>query len=240
MSKLICPFYNNGCIIKPQVEIPEFKQLHDCESKIDNCSFFKKEKLKQIKANLPVKIIIKRVDNVYLVKSDALILPTNNLLEVDHLLDRYTNAELSKSNTALFKKGIKMGFPYPIQCKPNWKNKQSYIFNAVVAGESRLVNESDMQSAMKKSLLMADSMNLTNILMIPCDYGTYDINNTSLSQLSSIFLFSQKHQFKNLKHIFICMEDEETEQVFIEYFNRIFGDKNNEPRNDGNTSARNE
>ena len=44
-----------------------------------------------------------------------------------------------------------------------------------------------------------------------------------MAQLSAIFTISQKHEFKYLKKIFICMEDEETEQSFIEYYNRIFG-----------------
>jgi hypothetical protein len=237
VPNLICPFYNQGCIIKPTVDLPLFKVEHDCESRIDNCSFFKKQKITQTKIHSTPRIVIKQVSNVYAVKADALIVPTNNLLEIDYLLDKLTNNELSKINTNILKKGIKMGYPYQIKSKDNWKNKQKYIINAVVAGESRLVNEKDMQSAMKKSLLIADSLNFESVLMIPSDYGTHDINNTSLSQLSSIFLFSQKHKFEYLKNIFICMEDEETEQTFIEYFNRIYGEKINESRNDDNSST---
>lgn len=229
MSNLICPFYNDGCILKSTVDLPLFKQEHDCKSKIDNCSFFKKEKLVQNKTQSPIKIIIKQVNSVYAVKADALIVPTNNLLEIDYVLDKLTNKELSKINTNILRKGIKMGYPYHIKCKDNWKNKQKYIINAVVAGESRLVNEKDMQSAMKKSLMVVDSLGLESILMIPSDYGTHDINNTSLSQLSSIFLFAQKHKFVSLKNIFICMEDEETEQTFIEYYNRIYANSDQKP-----------
>ena len=233
MSRLTCPFYDNGCILKEQANLPEFKNLHDCKSSLDNCSFFIKPKIKQIKANLPVKIIIKQVENVFMVKADVLVYPTNNLLEYDHSFDKLTLYKAKRKADEIFRRGVKMGFPYGFESDPSWKNKQKYIINAVVAGESRLVNEADISSAMKKSLLMIDQLGYESALIVPCDYGTHDISLTSLTQLSAIFLFCQQHTFKNLKHIFVCMEDEESEQSFIEYFNRIFGEKN-EPRVDEN------
>lgn len=234
----ICPFHDNICILKAQANLPEFKNNHNCKGNLSNCSFFIKEKLKQIKAELPIKIIIKQVDNVFLVKADALIYPTNNLLETDYNLKIHTKNEIDKYNIEILKKGIKMGFPYSVEVQNNWHLKQKYFINAVVAGESRLVNESDMQSAMKKSLLLADYLKLQSIVILPSDFGIYDIGLTSLTQLSSIFLFCKQHKFQNLKYIFICMTDEETEQSFVEYYNRIFG-ASNEHRNDTNTSVDN-
>jgi hypothetical protein len=77
---------------------------------------------------------------------------------------------------------------------------------------------------------MSDEMGFESALMLPCDNGTHDISLTSLAQLSAIFFVFQKYEFKYLKNIFICMSDEESEQTFIEYYNRIFGEKN-ESRN---------
>ena len=86
-----------------------------------------------------------------------------------------------------------------------------------------MVNEADVISAMRKTLLLADDMGLQNLVFIPCDNGTHDIDLTSLAQLSAIFTLCQKHEFKSLKSVYICMEDEESEISFIEYYNRIFG-----------------
>jgi hypothetical protein len=135
----------------------------------------------------------------------------------------------------IIKNPVKMGYPYSFPVPSNWKIKQKHFINAVIAGASRLVNEADVASAMKKTILYADEIGLQSLLFMPCDNGTHDISLTSLSQLSSIFTICQKHDFKNLKTIFICMADEESEQAFIEYYNRIFGSKN-EPGNEINVA----
>lgn len=234
-----CPFYDKKCILKSQANLPDYKNEHDCQGLLQKCSFFIKEKLKQIKVDLPVKIIIKQVQNVLMVKADALIYPTNNLLETDNLLRQHTKGEIDKLNIEILKKGIKMGYPYSVDIKPNWALKQKHFINAVVAGESRLVNETDIQSAMKKSLLLADYLKLNSVVILPSDCGIHDINLTSLNQLSAIFLCCKQHKFNHLKHIFICMTDEETEQSFIEYYNRIFGG-HGESRNDTNATISNQ
>lgn len=233
---LKCPFYNNVCILKSQANLPDFKVNHDCKSQLNNCSFFIKEKLKQNKVDSKVKIIIKQVSNVYLVKADGFVYPNNNLLQVDdQLLLRMTENEIQNKCNDFLRNPIKMGFPYGFEVPLNWKIKQKHFINAVVAGASRLVNEADVASAMKKTLLYADSIGLESLVFMPCDNGTHDISLISLTQLSSIFTFCQKHQFSSIKSIYICMEDEESEQSFIEYYNRIFKDKN-EPRNEDSSA----
>ena len=227
MLNLNCPFYNDGCILKSQAGLPEFKVQHDCKSRIDNCSFFVKEKIKQVQTDNKIKIIIKQVDNVYLVKADGLIYPNNNLLQIDDpLLNRMTLNEAQAKCDLFSKHMIKMGYPYDFPVPSHWKIKQKHFINAVVAGASRLVNEADIISAMKKSILLADDLGLSSLLILPCDNGTHDISLTSLSQLSAIFTFCRQHDFKNIKSIYICMQDEESEQAYIEYYNRIFGEKN--------------
>lgn len=237
VSNLNCPFYNNKCILKSQAVLPPHKQEHDCKSLLNNCSFFAKEKLKQIKADTKLKIYIQQVSNVYLVKADGLVYPANNLFQVDDpLLNKMTFNQVELKCRDFLKSFVKMGFPYVFEVPQNWKIKQKFFFNAVISVESRLVNEADVASAMKKTLLQADQMGLESLVIIPCDNGTHDISLISLSQLSSIFMICQKHEFKSLKKIFICMEDEESEQSFIEYYNRIFGDKN-ESKNETNSSS---
>ncbi len=222
-----CPFFQKSCALKQQVNLPQFKNEHNCGGTLSNCSFFVKEKLKQIKAESPIKIFIKKVDNVYLVKADGLVYPNNNILQVDDpLLIRMTSNEIQAKCDNFLKGSIKMGFPYSFEVPSNWKIKQQHFINAVVAGASRLVNESDVASAMKKTLLYADSIGLETLLFIPCDNGTHDISLVSMAQLSAIFVLCQKHKFMNIKSIYICMEDEESEQAFIEYYNRIFGATN--------------
>ena len=226
MSNLICPFYNKACILKEQANLPDFKVTHDCKSLINNCSFFIKEKLKQCKANTQIKIIIRKIDNVYSVKADGLVYPTNMLLEIDDpLLNRMTfNEAQSKCNEFLLKT-IHAGCIYDFPVPSNWKIKQKHFLNAIIAGESRLVNSADVAKSMKKAILYADNIGLESLLILPCDNGTHDISTISMSQLSAIFTISKQHKFINLKSIYICMGDEETEQTFIEYYNRIFGSK---------------
>lgn len=228
MQTTTCPFYNKICILKEQANLTDFKNDHDCGSKIDNCSFFVREKIKQKKAKSDkIKIIIKQVSNPYLVQADGLVYPTNNLLFIDDkILHSMTRGEAQQECKKLLKSGVKMGYCYPLEVADTWKIKQKFIINAVVAGESRLVNESDVISCMKKSIIMSDQMGLESIVILPCDNGTYDISLVSMAQLSSILVLTKSHEFKNLKSIYICMSDEESEQSFIEYYNRIFGEAN--------------
>lgn len=237
MSNLQCPFYSeSNCLIKTQCVLPEFKIQHNCKGLLNQCSFFVKEKNKQVNAESNLKIIIKQVDNAYLVKADALVYPINDLLEIDDpLLNRMTLGETQKAFSSSLSERAKIGYPYLFKCSNSWKVKQKFIIGAVIASETYLVNESSVVSAMKKTLLLADDNQIESLVIIPCDKGTHDISLISMAQLSSIFTISQKHEFKHLKKIYICMEDEETEQSFIEYYNRIFGGIH-ERRNNGDVT----
>lgn len=225
MSNLQCPFYNeSSCLIKTQCTLPEFKSQHNCGGLLNQCSFFIKEKIKQLNTDSNLKIIIKRVDNTYLVKADALVYPINDLLEIDDpLLNRMTLGDTPKLFSSTLQNGVKIGHPYLFKCSESWKTKQKYIITAVISSETYLVNETFVVGAMKKTILLADENQIESLVIIPCDKGTHDISLISMAQLSAIFTISQKHEFKYLKKIFICMEDKETEQSFIEYYNRIFG-----------------
>ena len=100
--------------------------------------------------------------------------------------------------------------------------KPKSIYHAVVAGESRLVNEEDIRSSMRKSLHLAESNNAGNIVILPCDCGTHDIEDTARVQLSSILTYFKSKKDSNIRNVFIVMEDEESYKTFEEYYNRIF------------------
>jgi O-acetyl-ADP-ribose deacetylase (regulator of RNase III) len=96
------------------------------------------------------------------------------------------------------------------------------IFHAVVAGESRLVNEEDIKTATRKALILADDGNSSNVLMIPADCGTHDINDVARVQLAAIKTYLQSNKNCSIKNIFLVMEDQESLDTFQEYYNRIF------------------
>jgi len=80
-----------------------------------------------------------------------------------------------------------------------------------------------MRSAIKKALILAESNDAANVVMIPCDCGTHDIEDTARVQLSSIKTFLKTLKTPTtLRNIFIVMEDEVSYQTFEEYYNRIF------------------
>ncbi len=84
------------------------------------------------------------------------------------------------------------------------------------------MNEEDIRSSMRKSLHLADSNNAKNIVVIPCDCGTHDIEDTARVQLSSILTYFKSKKDSNIRNVFIVMEDEESYKTFEEYYNRIF------------------
>ena len=104
----------------------------------------------------------------------------------------------------------------------NSKVQAKKIIHAVVAGESRLVNEEDIKSSTRKALLLADDGQPKNMVMIPADCGTHDINDVARVQLSAIKTYLQTNKNCSLKNIFIVMEDKESYDVFEEYYQRIF------------------
>lgn len=248
-----CPVYkNNNCIFK-SVFNPKFNSLIfkleltdnyniDCQGLIDNCSFVAKSETKEEiqkqeeTVSEPVedkpvepevsstKVSIHQVKNPYLVKSDALVYPSNIILNIDDPLLNRMSAGMIQSECDSFTKPIKMGTVYVTSNGGvNTQVKAKQIFHAVVAGESRLVNESDIKLATRKALRIAHEKNLRNVVIIPCDCGTHDIYDTARVQLSSIKTFLSTEKNCNIKNIFVTMEDKESFDIYEEYYNRIFG-----------------
>jgi O-acetyl-ADP-ribose deacetylase (regulator of RNase III) len=122
-----------------------------------------------------------------------------------------------------FSKPIKMGSVFETNNGGEQSKVQAKkIFHAVVAGESRLVNEEDIKTATRKALILADDGNSSNVLMIPADCGTHDINDVARVQLAAIKTYLQSNKNCSIKNIFLVMEDQESLDTFQEYYNRIF------------------
>lgn len=242
----LCPVYlsSGDCLVKVlsnprlssfltkmQLEVVVESWSKDCQGQTDLCTF--KEK---IEVPLPepeptpepvpeakTKISIHKLENPYLVKADILIHPTNIGLTIDDPLLNRMSRGVIQNELDQFQKPINMGTVYiTSNGGENSKVKAKRVYHATVAGESRLVNEVDLKSAMRKALLLADEEQARNVVVIPADCGTHDINDTARVQLAAIKTYLTTAKESNIKNIFIVMEDEESYQVYEEYYNRIF------------------
>jgi len=209
----------------------------DCEGSLTNCTFknsttevkqeepqhIEEQKVEPIPNNDVTKVSIHIVKNPYQVKSDVLFFPTNIALTIDDpLLMRMSFGKIQEECDT-FKKPYKMGTLYiTSNGGENSKVQPKHIYHLTVSGVSRLVHEGDVKSAMRKALDMADTNNARNIVILPADCGTHDINDIARVQLSSIKTYLTTHKNCKIKNIFIVMEDKESYQVFEEYYNRIF------------------
>ena len=202
---------------------------YDCKGDFTDCAFIERNKknIESVEEPKPevkgTKVSIHKIENPYLVKADVLVYPANNMLNIDDvILHRFSRGTI-QSECDQIPKPIKMGHVYiTSNGGENSQVKPKSIYHAVVAGESRLVNEEDIKTSVRKSLLLADQNNAASVVFIPCDCGTHDINDTARVQLASIKTYLQSNKESKLKNIFIVMEDEESFNTFEEYYNRIF------------------
>ena len=216
--------------LKQDFSVLQEKWSTNCQGLLCNCSFAKndvvQEKVETKEPEVAVqatKVSIHKVENPYLVKSDVLVYPTNIALTIDDpLLNRMSKGRV-QTECDKFSKPIKMGTVYVTSNGfGDSKVKAQKIYHAVVAGESRLVNEADTKSAIKKALILANQDEVRNIVMIPSDCGTLDINDAARVQLSAIKTFLSSEKDCKIKNIFVVMEDEESYNTYEEYYNRIF------------------
>ena len=244
MSEL-CPVYlsSGDCLVKVlsnprlssfltkvQLNVVVDTWSNDCQGNPNLCTFKYRveEQLSPEPTPEPIidtktKISIHKIENPYLVKADVLVYPTNIGLTIDDPLLNRMSRGVIQNELDKFQKPINMGTVYITSSgDENSKVKAKKVYHATVSGESRLVNEVDLKSAMRKALLLADEEQARNVLIIPADCGTHDINDTARVQLAAIKTYLQSAKESNIKNIFIVMEDEESYQVFEEYYNRIF------------------
>ena len=243
-----CPVYlGNNCVLKSlftkqfnsKIFGVDLKQIDEkyhsnCEGLISKCSFSNEEAAQEEQKEEPqqqevveeapqVKVSIHQIDNPYAVKADILVYPANNVLTIDDpLLNRLSYNVIQKECDKV-QKPINMGSVYiTSNGGENSKVQAKKIFHAVVAGESRLVNEADTKLATRKALHLAKETNARNIVMLPPDCGTHDIQDAARVQLSSIYTFLQTEKDIPFKNIFIVMDDKESYDVYQEYYKRVF------------------
>lgn len=246
---IFCPLYitkAKSCFVKLSSNERLFSSLtgmslpvvneswsYDCKGDFSDCAFITKNKVvsEEVEEAKPepkpekkgTKVSIHKIENPYLVKADVLVYPANNMLNIDDVLLHKFSRGTIQIECDQIPKPIKMGHVYiTSNGGENSQVKPKQIYHAVVAGESRLVNEEDIKTSVRKALLLADQNNASNIVFIPCDCGTHDINDTARVELAAIKTYLQANKESKLKNIFIVMEDEESFNTFEEYYNRIF------------------
>lgn len=221
--------------LKQDFPVLQEKWNNDCQGNLINCSFSlqtqAQESIKEVieESKQPelvlesTKVSIHKVENPYLVKSDVIVYPTNIALTIDDpILNRMSRGRI-QAECDKFSKPIKMGTVYVTSNGfGDTKVKAQKVYHAVVAGESRLVNEADTKSAIKKALILANQDEARNVVMLPSDCGTLDINDAARVQLSAIKTFLTTEKECKIKNIFLVMEDEESYNTYEEYYNRIF------------------
>lgn len=225
-------------LLKQEYKVLSEKWERDCQGDLSKCSFSQfEDKIEPVKEQIEqpqiektkeaepekTKVSVHKVENPYLVKSDVLVYPTNIALTIDDpLLNRMSRGRI-QTECDKFSKPIKMGTVYVTSNGfGDSKVKAQKVYHAVVAGESRLVNEADTKAAIKKALILANQDNVRNVLMLPSDCGTLDINDAARVQLSAIKTFLNTEKDCKIKNIFVVMDDEDSYNTYEEYYNRIF------------------
>lgn len=235
----ICPIYkNDSCVLKENfsnklifvlLDLQDNKNITlNCEGQISKCSFTNDEKEttpnveEKLVDDFQTKVSIHKYDNPYLIKSDILVYPTNIVLTIDDNVLNIMSRGIIQEELDKIQKPIKMGTVYVTSNGgANSKVQSKKVYHAVVAGESRLVNEADIKFSIRKALHLANEGNHRNIVMIPPDCGTHDINDVARVHLSAVKTFLQTQKC-NLKNIFIVMSDQESYEVYEQYYRRIF------------------
>lgn len=231
----ICPVYKSKCLVqdistkevtselfKIPLNVLQERLKSDCKGDINKCNY-KEYVAPKVTEISNTKVSIHKVDNPYIVKADILVYPTNTVLTIDDpILHRFSRGIIQIECDKL-PKPIKMGSVYQTSNGGDGsKVAAKKIYHTIVAGESRLVNEENIKSATRKALHMADDGEPKNVLILPADCGTHDINDVARVQLAAIKTYLQAKKDCSIKNIFVVMDDEESLETYREYYNRIF------------------
>ena len=185
------------------------------------------EEIKEPEDLIFVKIV--GVDNIYSVKADALIYPNNQILQIDDDELNYRSYNKVQDELDKIAPPVALGTVYQTSNGGDHKGgiKAKRIYHAVVATQSRLVNETGIIKSVVKSLTQADEDGCETVVMLPMDCGTFDLHATAYAQLNAIYKFLETVNAKNIKNIFIVTtkNDKVTLDIFNEKFDRIFGEE---------------
>ena len=168
------------------------------------------------------------VDNVYSVKVDALVYANNQMLIIDDEELRHRSYDKIQNELNKTVPPAPMGSVYKTSNGGSHKGGvvPPIIYHAVVATQTRLVNEGAISKSTIKALTQADQDGCTSIAILPMDCGNFDLHQAANAQLMAIYNFLETVPTKNIKNIFIITtkSDKVTLDIFNEKFDRIFGE----------------
>lgn len=168
------------------------------------------------------------VENIYSVKVDAIVYANNQMLIIDDEELNYRSHDKVQNELNLISPPAPMGSVYKTSNGGSHKGGivAPIIYHAVVATQTRLVNEGAITKSTIKALTQADSDGCATIALLPMDCGNFDLHQTANAQLMAIYNFLETVPTKNIKNIFIITtkSDKVTLDIFNEKFDRIFGE----------------
>ena len=174
------------------------------------------------------RVSIQKVASPFKVNADVFVFPTNSMLEIDNWeMTQLSGGRIQRQCEIIAREHkIEMGNVY-ITTNGTSKDFKSqvapkYIYHAVVSGPSRRVSERDAKLATQRALEIAERQGMETVVIYPFDYGVYDIHAIAIAQLSAVHAFITVNKLESVKKIFIIMEDEDSYQLFKEYYKRVF------------------
>jgi O-acetyl-ADP-ribose deacetylase (regulator of RNase III) len=178
----------------------------------------------------PILVKVKRVTDPYLVNADVLVYPTNSALSIDDdALNKHSRFKVQKEcDWYLVNDDVTIGNVYATSNGGDFPGGiiPKRIYHAVVAGPARLVSH-HIEPAMIQSLMLAEKEGAEIVALLPCDCSMMDLNEAARLQLSAIKKYAEKanssKKRNNIRLICIVMEDKDTEAVYKEYYENIFG-----------------
>jgi hypothetical protein len=167
-----------------------------------------------------VKVTAHVTANPFIVKTDVLVYPTNNMLVVDNYILDELSEGLVQEQCDRIPRPITMGNLY--RTGPGTvRVRAKVIYHAVVAGESHLINEIDIAKSVRKALMMAEMEKMGIVEFLPMDRGMHDVSQAAFIVVSAIGEYLKSNETEHLKHILLVSDDEETCNLFKEYIERI-------------------
>ena len=209
-----------------EISSPEIESINDYNPFEE---YNEEDEEEQIESEDLIYVKVIGVDNVYSVKLDALVYPNNQMLQIDDDELNYRSHNKIQSELDKIQLPVPMGSVYMTTNGGNHKGciVPPKIYHAVVATQSRLVNETAIIKSVVKSLSQADEDGCESVALLPMDCGTFDLHSTAYAQMNAIYKFLETSNTKNLKNIFIITtkNDKVTLDIFNEKFDRIFGEE---------------
>ncbi len=213
--------------------IPDAKNLYDDfnpfeEEEEEEVETKEKEIQEPVSQEDLVFVKVVGVDNIYSVKVDALIYANNQMLIIDDEELNYRSYDNVQNELNKITPPVSMGSVFKTTNGGNHKGGivPKSIYHAIVATQTRLVNEGAISKSTIKALTQADEDGCNTVAILPMDCGNFDLHQTANAQLMAIYNFLDTVPTKNIKNIYVITtkNDKVTLDIFNEKFDRIFGE----------------